>query len=318
MMEHESDTIGEAARLWAIRAHDACFADWDGLMAWLESNPRHLTAYEAALEDDSWAAQLFAARPSVAATATAPAHPPRRGRWFATGGAMAAALVAVVGGAVLLRDAPAREVATAPGEHRTIDLADGSRVMLNGDTRLSFDPDTPRHITLAQGEALFEVKHDAGDPFVVVADGTRLIDIGTVFNVVRNGGAIDVAVAEGAVDYEAGQQRIRLNQGDALMRAQRDAVPLLRKASPEGVGSWRSGQLQYDDATLDQVAQDLSRNTGRAIRVGEGAARMRFTGTLILQGPPREVLARAGPLLGVTFAEQGDSWTMNPANVRRR
>ena len=316
-MEHESGIIGEAARLWAIRAHEASFADWDGLTEWFERDPRHLPAYEAALEDDSWAAQLFAARPPVAAE-TAPAQYPLRGRWFAMGGAMAAALVAVVSGTVLFRDAPVREVATARGEHRTIDLADGSRVMLNGDTRIAFDPDTPRQIALAQGEALFDVKHDAKDPFVVVADGTRLVDIGTVFNVVRDGGAIDVAVAHGAVDYEAGKQRIRLNQGDALSRADSNAAPALRKASPEGIGSWQSGQLQYDDATLDQVARDLSRNTGRSIRVANGAARMRFTGTLVLRGPPREVLARAGPLLGVTFAERGDSWTMTPANVRRR
>jgi len=317
MIEQGSDMTGEAARLWAIRAHDASFADWDGLTAWLESDPRHLTAYEAALDDDDWAAQNFAAHPPVAA-ATAPAHSPLRGRWFAFGGAMAAALVAVVGSTVLLRDAPVREVATAHGEHRTIELADGSRVMLNGNTRLSFDPDVPRQITLAQGEALFEVKHDAKDPFVVVADGTRLVDMGTVFNVVRSGDALDVAVAEGAVDYEAGKQRIRLNPGDALSRAGRDAAPALRRASPEGIGSWQSGQLQYDDATLDQVASDLSRNTGRSIRVANGAGRIRFTGTLVLRGPPREVLARAGPLLGVTFAEQGDSWTMTPAHAPRR
>jgi len=316
-MEHESGIIGEAARLWAIRAHEASFADWDGLTEWLERDPRHLPAYEAALEDDSWAAQLFAARPPVVA-ATAPARYPPRGRWFTISGAVAAALVAVVGGTMVFRDAPVHEVATAPGEHRTIDLADGSRVMLNGDTRITFDPDTPRQIALARGEALFDVKHNAKDPFVVVADGTRLVDIGTVFNVIHQDGAIDVAVAEGAVDYEAGRQRIRLNQGDALSRADRDAAPALRKASPEGIGSWQSGQLQYDDATLDQVARDLSRNTGRSIRVANGAARMRFTGTLVLRGPPREVLARAGPLLGVTFAERGDSWTMTPANVPRR
>ncbi|WCM29042.1 FecR domain-containing protein [Sphingomonas sp. QA11] len=317
MMAHEFDNIGEAARLWAIRAQDASFADWEGLTDWLESDPRHLPAYEVALEDDAWAGQLFAAHTPVAA-ATAPAHYPPRGRWFATGGAIAAALVGVVSWTVVTRDAPRREVATAPGEHRTVDLADGSRIVLNGGTRIVLDPDKPREITLAEGEALFEVRHDARHPFVVVADGTRLVDVGTVFNVVRDGGAIDVAVADGAVDYEAGAQRIRLNQGDALSRPDRDAAPAVRKTSPEGIGGWQSGQLHYDDATLDQVARDLSRNTGRSIRVVDGAARMRFTGTLVLEGPPREVLARAGPLLGVNFAKQGDTWTMTPANARRR
>src|SRR4029453_18557398 len=112
MMKNEWGFIGGAARLWAIRAHEASFADWDGLTEWFERDPRHLPAYEAALEDDSWAAQLFAARSPVAAE-TAPAQYPLRGRWFVISGALAAALVAVVSGTVLFRDAPVREVATA-------------------------------------------------------------------------------------------------------------------------------------------------------------------------------------------------------------
>ena len=317
MMEHQSDDIGEAARLWVIRVHDASFADWDRLTEWLESDPAHLPAYEAAQDADAWAADIFAASPPVAAM-TAPAPAPRRGRWFA-GGAVAAAILATIGGwSMLHRDATVQEIATAAGEHRTIALADGSRVFLNGDTRISFDPATPRQIDLVRGEALFEVRHDASHPFVVVADGTRLVDVGTVFNVVRDGGAIEVAVANGAVDYEAGPQRIRLNQGEALSRPDRDASPVLRKTSEQGVGSWQTGLLQYDDAPLDQVGRDLARNIGRPVRSAGGSARMRFTGTLVLQGSPKQVFARAGPLLGVRFVEEGDSWTMIPADAPRR
>ena len=317
MMEQQSGDIGEAARLWVIRVHDASFADWDRLTEWLERDPAHLHAYEAALDTDAWAADLFAASPPVAVM-TAPAPAPRRGRWFA-GGAVAAAMVAVIGGWSMLRQgAPVQQIATAAGEHRTFALADGSRVMLNSDTRISFDPATPRQIDLVRGEALFDVRHDANHPFVVVADGTRLVDVGTVFNVVRDGGALDVAVASGAVDYESGPRRLRLNQGEALSRPDQDSSPVLRKTSQQGVGSWQTGLLQYDDAPLDQVARDLGRNIGRVVRAAGGSARMRFTGTLVLQGPPGQVFARAGPLLGVRFVEKGDSWTMIPADAPRR
>jgi transmembrane sensor len=78
------------------------------------------------------------------------------------------------------------------------------------------------------------------------------------------------------------------------------------------------GLLQYDDAPLDQVARDLGRNIGRPVRAEGGSVRMRFTGTLVLQGPPGQVFARAGPLLGVRFVEKGDSWTMIPADAPRR
>lgn len=317
-MADETEMIGEAARLWVIRIHDPSFTDWDGYTAWLERDPRHLSAYEGALESDGWAANLLATTPSMVAVVPSFARLPVRRRWFAMGGAVAAMLVAVVGGTVLLREGPERDVMTASGEHRTVVLSDGSRVELNGNTRIRFDPDMPRRITLAQGEALFDVKHDTRDPFVVLIDGTRLVDIGTVFNVVRNGGSIDVAVAEGAVDYEMGRDRIRLNRGDALSRASNDTMPSLRKVDPETIGSWQTGLMHYDDAPLDEVARDLSRNIGSPIRVRDGVARMRFTGTLRMDGSPQDVLARAGPLLGVSFAQQSESWAMSPVDVGRR
>jgi transmembrane sensor len=221
----------------------------------------------------------------------------------------------VVGGwAVLDRDAPAQQIATAPGEHRTIDLADGSKLALNGGTRVTIDPDSPRQVVLEQGEARFEVRHDASDPFVVLSGGTRLVDAGTVFNVVQDGDAIEVAVAEGAVIYEPGPNEVRLAPGDMLKRVGRSAKPVIGTANPQAIGSWASGALQYDRPTLDQVARDLTRSIGRPVRTTGGTERLRFTGTLLLGGSPEEVLARAGPALEVKFVKNGEGWTMSPAH----
>jgi len=230
--------IREAGRLWAVRVQDPAFADWDGYTAWLEADPAHLDAYEAALDDADWGAALLAAAPVEAV-----AEPQTR-RWWLPAGAAAAAAVAVIGGwAVLNRDAPAQQIATAPGEHRTIDLADGSKLALNGNTRVTIDPDTPRLVVLDQGEARFAVRHDASDPFVVLSGGTRLVDAGTVFNVVQDGDALEVAVAEGAVIYEPGPDEVRLAPGDALRRPGKGMKPVLAKANPQSVGSWASGEL---------------------------------------------------------------------------
>lgn len=59
MTTHQSELI-EAARLWAMRVADPAFGDWDGLTRWLESSPAHLAAYEAAVENDEWAAAALA------------------------------------------------------------------------------------------------------------------------------------------------------------------------------------------------------------------------------------------------------------------
>ena len=316
---------GDSARLWTIRIGDPSFDDWDGFTQWLEQDPAHAAAYDAALDDEAWATEALAA--SGAATAPSsrdldepatvvPFARPSRKRWLGLGGAIAAAVAGVAGWAVL-DHAPLREIATAPGEHMSIALSDGSRITLNGGTRIALDPQKPRYVELAHGEALFEVHHDARHPFVVIAGGTRLLDAGTVFNVIDDGQAIDVAVSHGAVIYEPGRQAIRLNAGDALSRADTDAEPVLRKTGVQSVGSWQDGVLQYDNAPLGRVAGDIGRNTGRAVRAVRGAQRQRFTGTLAIGGPADEVFARAGPLLGVRFELDGDAWTMTPLDGAR-
>lgn len=298
--------LAEAARLWTIRVQDPAFADWDGFSEWLECDPAHLDAYETALADGDWGAELLASMPVEAQ--------PRRNWWLPAGAAAAAAVALIGGWAVLDRDAPAQQIATAPGEHRTIHLADGSKLALNGGTRVTIDPDIPRQVVLDQGEARFEVRHDASDPFVVLSGGTRLVDAGTIFNVVQDGDVIEVAVAEGAVIYEPGPNEVRLAPGDTLRRAGRGAKPVIGAANPQAIGSWASGALQYDRPTLDQVARDLTRSIGRPVRTTGGAERLRFTGTLLLGGSPEEVLARAGPALEVKFVKNGEGWTMSPAH----
>lgn len=305
--------IAEAARLWAIRAGDPGFADWDGFTQWLEESPAHLAAYETALAQADEAAELLAAapRPAWQPEPDSGYRPPRR--WFA-GAAVAAAVAAITGWGLIDRGHSPEQIATAPGEHRTIALADGSRIILNGGTRITIDRDTPRQVELAQGEALFEVKHDAANPFLVVTGGTRLLDAGTVFNVIAQGGALDVEVAEGAVIYQPGANQLRLNAGDGLSRAGAGAAPVLRKAIPQNVGGWHNtGALYYDNAPLDRVAQDLSRNLGRTVTI-EGSGFAPYTGALMLNGSTEDVLERAAPLLGVRFTARGKGWVMSPAN----
>lgn len=314
--------INEQACLWVIRTQDASFDDWDGLTDWLEQDPAHLAAYEAALADDAWVADILATPRDTPLTRkisnVAQLPGPARRRWLPAAAGIAAVVTLTVGGWMMMGRGPDGQIITAPGEHRTIELADGSRIIMNGGTEITLDRAKPRHVELAAGEALFEVKHDESDPFVVLAGETRLLDVGTVFNVIRDRGEIDVAVAEGAVVYQPGVEAIRLDAGDGLYRANAGAKPVLRKESPAVIGGWQSGQLQYKDAPLDQVARDLGRNMGVAVRPLDGAERIRFTGTISVDGEPDNVFARIGPLLGVTFVPEGANWRMTPANGSRR
>ena len=326
---HE-DGIGAQARRWVMATHDPAFAGWERLSEWLEQDPAHLLAYNEARDLDDWAAEILAAGAAQAGETPVNEAPagdgaenvvefaprPRNRRWF-LGVGMAAAIVAALGGWTVLEQLNNSTISTQPGERRTVQLADGSSVILNGGTTIHLDKRTPREVELAAGEALFTVRHDESDPFVVMAGSTRLLDAGTVFNVLSEDGSIDVAVAHGAVIYEPAADAIRLDAGQALHRSGKKARPVLRKADTATVGSWQNGTLQYDDATLDAVARDLRRNTGLDVRADPSIETLRFTGTLSVAGSPQDVFARVGPLLGVRFAPDGSAWKMMPADGSR-
>jgi transmembrane sensor len=312
------------AALWVIRTRERDFAGWMELQSWLEADARHLAAYEAVLAEDEWLDQVVAdSRGGVMVADTpapeaAPAPAKRRLALFAIPGAMAAALVGVVTWTLLPTQPTATQFVTEPGEHRSLALADGSRVEINGASRLSYNAQEPRMISLESGEAVFRVRHDAAHPFVVKAGDVRLIDAGTEFNVVHEDGRLEVAVAEGAVIYDAGLAPVRLDPGDWLRRARPGAKIETGTTSPGSVGSWRKGLLQYDDVALSVIARDLARTVGSTVHISRSVEDLRYTGTLAVDGPTDDVLSRIGPLLGVTLRKDGDGWEMMPRDAAIR
>jgi transmembrane sensor len=313
--------LGEMAGLWASRAADPAFDDWDGFTAWLEADPAHLAAYEAALDAGDWAADVLSLEGGATQANGAandddsPAWSNRRRGWSSA----IAASVALVG-ALFAWNAYSGPgaIVTQPGEHRTVQLADGSQVVLNGGTKILLDEGDPRQLELAYGEALFEIRHNAADPFVITVGETRLVDAGTVFNVVGKDGALEVEVAEGAVLYRLAGREIRLGAGEGLSRADAASEPVVTKAAPATVGDWQDGLLQYDNAPLDRIARDLGRNLGIEIVATGGAERKRFAGTLVISGTRAEVFERAEALMGVEFQQQGERWRMIPTHDARR
>ena len=326
------DALREEGRLWAIRLRAPDFADWDGFTTWLEADPAHNAAYEAALDEMDAADALFDAPPEPAAkpkpawspapaeTPAAPVQPHRRSGAWRMPAVAAAAVVAAVGGSwIAFQGSDTMVYATQPGERRELDLADGSHIILNGGTRLTIDRDNPRQVELASGEALFTVHHSDTRPFIVTTpDGTRLTDIGTVFNVVADRGALDVAVAEGAVVYRGPGGEMRLDAGEMLVRPSASAAPEKRAVDTSSIGAWRTGYLQFNDATLADVARQLGRNIGAPVAVAPDLADQRFTGTIMLDGGPAAVMARVDPLAEVTVTRDGQGWRMAPRDGARR
>ena len=287
---------------WLIRQRAPDFNAWEAFTAWLEADPGHAKAFEAlASADRDMTALLATARPRVA---------PRRPRRAWLGGAVAASLAVVAGYTAYDRRAEPFVVETAAGEVRTMMLAGGTRLDLNGGTRLRLDHNRPREASLDRGEVLFTVAHDADRPFRVIVGDATLVDVGTVFNVTRDGGTTSVGVAEGAVIYNPGVEAVRLVAGRSLRVTDGAAQLVLADATPASIGGWRGGRLVYDGALLSEVAADLSRNLGLAVVADPAVARQRFRGVINLGGDRTRTVAGLGPLLDVRVRREGPRWVL--------
>lgn len=309
-MTPDQNPIRDAALGWALRIGEPEFADWDGFTTWLEANPAHARAYDAvqAALDEAAALTPEASAKIEPELSAANDNPPgwliRHRVWL--GGAIAAALVLATTFLFGLWPQGETLYATAPGETRMIAMADGTTVALSGGSRLAVTD--ARAARLEAGQALFTIRHDEADPFVLDAGGTRLVDAGTVFDVRLAGASLDVAVAEGAVIIDPEAQAIRVDAGERAVGAAGGSFRLAA-VDMAAVGEWQRGRISFADASLAEIAAELTRATGIVFTSTDTATRLSGSIALdSLRADPRTL----EPLLGVRVQPQdgGDGWVI--------
>ena len=199
------------------------------------------------------------------------------------------------------------EIATTRGEHRTVTLADGSSVALNGNSRMWLAGTNAREGELLRGEALFNIRHNAQRPFVVRLGDDRIQDLGTEFNVIRDQQILKVEVADGAVSYRRGANDLRLTAGQTVdISPTGDAI--VGRKRPSAIASWRTGQLVYEAVPVADVARDLGRNLGVTISVAPNLAYRPFTGSVRIDGQPDRVVSQFASTIAAKARKTGVRW----------
>lgn len=308
-------TLEEQAIDWHIRQRDMSAAEWDAFATWLEDSPAHARAYDAvAMADAQLTAQETMAE--VAPEPVAANDNAGWGRWWLMGGVAAA--VALVAGPVALRSRPdIRIEQTRPGETRQIALNDGTRIELSGGSRLRYDSHDTRSATLEQGQALFRVRHDPSAPFELHAGDVAIRDMGTVFDVRRQGGRLDVSVAEGAVSLAPLGERIALTAGQGI-RLDEGGHRLNRvTVDPAMVGGWREGLLDLDGETVGTIAARLQSAYGMRIAVEGPLVDRPVTGVVRMTGDADKDVPRLAKLIGAGWRQSGGDWILRASNEDR-
>jgi ferric-dicitrate binding protein FerR (iron transport regulator) len=191
------------------------------------------------------------------------------------------------------------EMRTGVGEQRTVDLSDGSRVILGATSTLRVAEGfgtTAREVTL-EGQAFIRVRHDASRPFIVNAGGTRTVDLGTAFEVraYPNEG-VRVAVTEGLVEVRRSanaKDSTILQPGDVAELASGETV-VRREQNVEQLLSWTRGELSFDDTPLSDVARELERWFDVQVRIEDPALRsLRWSATEVRIGESLDTILEA-------------------------
>ena len=304
----------QAALDWLSLLHDQpSSGDQATFSRWLRADPAHAEAYAQAqvlwelseeparklADEDALALQAYLNKMNSS----------RRSRALRWSGAlaMAACLLAMVSMGAGWQpsrwvDELGADYVTASGEVKTFTLTDQSVVTLDADSAIAVDfSHGQRHIQLRRGAGFFSVAH-TGQSFVVEAGGGQTQVLGTQFEVRLQPAGAEVTVLSGRVGVtpsEQGQQQV-LTAGQQVAYAD-GVADAMHAVDSESRLAWRDGWLNYYQAPLADVVQDLSRYyPGRLLLLNEEMGAKRVSGSF----PSNDPLAVLNALQAVLGFEQ--------------
>ncbi|WP_298708639.1 FecR family protein [Chitinophaga sp.] len=215
---------------------------------------------------------------------------PRRARWMQVAAVFAGLLAA---GWYLLKPAKMKpravemvDIAIPANKTGTITLPDGSKVIMNAGSTLRYAKDfagSDRAVALS-GEAFFDVRPDAGKPFIIRSGGLSTRVLGTSFNISAYPGArkLTVTVLTGKVSVQdtLSQRAVTLLPSQQAVFVPESAMLSSATVShPENEIAWRQGRIIFDETPLPEVAEVLSRRYGvQIVLKGDHLSQCRFNG----------------------------------------
>lgn len=166
---------------------------------------------------------------------------------------------------------------TAYGEKKTILLADSSEIMLNANSALTLkksDFNKKNREVWIEGEVYFDISPNRSDrkrrTFVVHANDVDVEVIGTKFNVNARRNTTKVALEEGKVQLNLGNQKrnpIIMEPGDYVAYSGMDNKFERKIVDPYEYSSWRNNVLFFNEVPLELIAQAVEDHFGYKVHL---------------------------------------------------
>jgi len=299
--------------------------------AWRSASPEHEAAYRSVVEgvqafdrsarDPAFAGPLAEARETGRRERASRAD---RHRGYA---AVAATLVIAAGALALLQLGPGpvqeQVLGTSVGERRVFVLADGSRVSLDANARVTTRFSRHRRdLTLTSGQARFQAAHDVDRPFIVRVAGEDVRAVGTDFNIDLTSSRMAVTLISGRVAVSPsqpqgwldtfwtrppGRDAIQLDPGDQAIKPRGGQAVVSRNVAVQDAVAWQTGLLTLDNVTLQDAVERMNRYSARPIRIADSALAAKRIGGVFDTRTPEQFLAAVGAVFPVESRTLADN-----------
>jgi transmembrane sensor len=250
--------------------------------SWLDESEEHRRAF-ARLTQVWEQAGNIRMRARDAISAVRKGRSSRFNRWVPS---LAAALILVAVGAVYYwRDGT---LETGVGQEKVRFLRDGTRIVLNTNTRVEVKYDEHvRRVRLIRGEAWFDVSKRPTWPFIVSVGEQEIRALGTSF-IVRHDNIQDLSVTlvdgrisvapiagNGAAPSQAPQI---LAPGDRLVVSWHQA-PAVDRPELSRITAWERGRVEFDETPLKDATSEMNRySTSHVAVLDPEVAQLRIGG----------------------------------------
>lgn len=199
-------------------------------------------------------------------------------------------------------------IITAGADRKNIrvDLPDGSVAFLNRESSLEYPLGfgKKKRMVKLEGEAFFDIDHEAGRPFIIDAGKANITVLGTSFNVNTKNNRVEVFVTDGKVMLESDDNlnSLTIEPGDIGSVTDNSASKDIN-TDPNYL-SWKTEILKFDGDSLGKVFSDLQKVHNISIQLeDENISERRLTSTSIFNKQSPETIIR---IICTTFSLEYD------------
>ncbi|ASV29340.1 FecR family protein [Maribacter cobaltidurans] len=190
---------------------------------------------------------------------------------------VAAVIAVLLTGAYFYLNTQDETIRTQLAENREITLPDNSEIVLNAESKLSFNEknwDSKRAINL-EGEAYFKVAK--GKKFTVTTTLGTVTVLGTQFNVENRNGFFEVTCYEGLVSVAYNGEEFKLPAGNSAVAINGSLSK--SKVEINGQPSWINKESSFKSIPLKYVLAELQRQYNLEVTLEGIDENQLFTGT---------------------------------------